>query len=963
MRPAASMGVVLLMAAACGGSNQKAPPFIPAKAVAPAPPPAPLDADGHLPATAVPERYRVSLRVDPSQERFAGVASIDVKLPAPTSHVVLNARDMQVVRATVTVGARAVAPAIRWRPAPGTDRNEELVLTFDEPLPAGAATLEIAYEAPFAPDLAGLYRVEQDGRRYVYSQFEATDARRAMPCFDEPGYKTPFEITVTAPKGLAAFSNAPEVSASNEDAMVVHRFAPTPPLTTYLVAVAVGDFDVAEGRKAPVPIRVITPKGQGGQVSAALEAADALVTQLSSYFGMPYPYAKLDLVAVPDLSAGAMENAGLLTFRSSLIVLDPGHATTGLRRQQAVVIAHELAHQWFGDLVTMRWWDDLWLNEGFATWAEEMAVDAWQPSFGATLDARVSIGHVMDEDALSTARAVRQPVHSALEAEQAFDGLTYDKGAAVLRMIERWLGPVTFRRGVQRYLREAAWKNARAEDLFKALDYVSGEQVEPFASAFLDHAGVPEVFARTVCNGGKAGVELRQGRWLPLGEPAPASPLDGADATWTLPVCVAEEGRKGAACFTVGKEPITRELGPGCPAWLHPNADQIGYYRFVVDAPQLIALARAGRALDPVQRVSVVSNAWAGVRAGELAPSALLDVLKAFDGETDRRVLGEIVSVLHDVRESLVDDSVSDRYRKFVAARIGPRKRELKWEAPPGPEDEERTIERQSVLFAMGDLARDEATLTEAETYAEKWLKDPSKVPGDVAAVAVPLASTRAGKARLAELEDFASHAGSIEQRAIVEGAMGAFEDPAVLFEAFDYALGGGVRLSEMRHVFGAARGLPRGARRALRLGEGELAEDPRAPAELLRLESARRRGRHLLHSVPALRRPGVLRRGREAHRGDDPRPRRVDGGLGPLRRPPRARLVRPLPVPPGEGALSQRSPVTNAIPTSKKMPAATRLVAFGGSSLPAWLPTIVAIATTAQRAAVEAKKTVNGAR
>ena len=704
-----------------------------------------------------------------------------------------------------------MAPAIALRPAPGTDRNEELVLTFAEPLPAGPATLEIAYDAPFAPDLAGLYRVDQDGRTYVFSQFEATDARRAMPCFDEPGYKTPFEVTITAPAALAAFSNAREASVSNAGGMAVHRFEPTPPLPTYLVALAVGDYDVAEGRKAPVPIRVITPKGQAGQVASALEAADALVTQLSSYFAIPYPYAKLDLVAVPDLAAGAMENAGLLTFRSSLLVLDPGHATTGLRRTQAIVIAHELAHQWFGDLVTMRWWDDLWLNEGFATWAEAMAVDAWQPSFGATVEARGSIGHIMDEDALSTARAVRQPVHSALEAEQSFDGLTYDKGAAVLRMIERWLGPDTFRRGVQRYLHEAAWKTARADDLFRALDYVSGERVEPFAGAFLDHAGVPEVFARSVCKGGKASVELRQGRWAPLGEPAPASPLDGADASWTLPVCVAAEGRKGAACFTVGKDPITRELGPGCPAWVHPNADQVGYYRFVVDPAQLLALARAGRALDPVQRVSVVSNAWAAVRAGELAPGALLDVLRAFDGETDRRVLGEIVSVLREVGESLVDDPVRDRYRKFVAARLSARKRDLKWEPPPGPDDDERTMERQNVLYAMGDLARDEATLVEAETYAEKWLKDPAKVPGDVAAVAVPLASRRASKARLAELEDFAARATSVEQRAIAEGAMGGFDDPAVLFEAFDHAIGGAVKLSELRHVFGAAIGNPAG--------------------------------------------------------------------------------------------------------------------------------------------------------
>jgi alanyl aminopeptidase len=792
----------LLVAGACVGSTPAGPPLAPQRAPVAAPPAPPPDVDGHLPPTAAPQRYRVTLRLDPSKERFSGAVSIDVTVPAPTWNVVLNGRGLNVTRATASVGPRSLAATVASRLSPDSTTPDELVLTFGEPLPAGSATLAIEYDAPFAPDLAGVYRVEQGGRSYVFSQFETADARRAMPCFDEPEYKTPYEVTVAAPRGVVALSNAPEVAADDgPDGTSVHRFAPTPPLPSYLVAVAVGDFDIAEGRRSPVPIRVITTKGHGNQVAAALEATDGLVTKLAEYFAMPYPFAKLDLVAVPDLSAGAMENPGLLTFRETLLVQDPARSTTGLRRAQAVTIAHELAHQWVGDLVTMRWWDDLWLNEGFATWAEAMAVDAWQPSFGATLDEIGGLGHVMDADGLASARAVRQPVRSVSEADEAFDTLTYDKGAAVLRMIERWMGPDTFRRGVQRYLRENAWKTAQAGDLFHALDYVSTERVEPFASPFLDHAGVPEVFARKVCTAGKSTLELRQERWVPLGEPAAPASTQGS---WAVPVCVAVEGHKEAACFTLGQEPIARELGPGCPAWFHPNADGVGYYRFALDGGQMLALARAGRALDPMQRLGVVSNAWAAVRAGALDPSALLDVLRAFDGESDRRVLSEIGSVVRSVDDALVDDAVRDRYARFVAARFGATKRSLGWKAAPGDTDD-RAIVRQTVLSAMGDVAHDEATLTEAEGYARKWLHDPSSIPSDVAAVAVPMASMRAGKERLDALRAFAKQTESIQDRVVALRAMGSFEDPAVLFEAFDAATGGEVKLSELRHVFGAA--------------------------------------------------------------------------------------------------------------------------------------------------------------
>jgi aminopeptidase N len=773
--------------------------------------------DGRLPVTVVPERYRLELRIDPAQPRFSGVTTIDVTAREPTWHVVLNARGMSVLRASARVGGAEIAAAVTQRAASGGVEPEEMVMTFARPIPAGRASLDIAYDAPFAPDLAGLYRVSEGDAFYAYTQFESTDARRAFPCFDEPGFKVPYDVAITAPKSTMALANAPETAREpTSDGMVTHRFQTTPPLPSYLLAFAVGPFDVAEGPRVPFPIRVITTKGRAGLAALAIEAATALVAKLGDYFGIPYPFAKLDLVAVPDFAAGAMENPGLLTFRDVLLLLDPERATTALRQTQAAVIAHELAHQWFGDLVTMQWWDDLWLNEGFATWAEAKMIDAWKPSFNASLGAIAGAGHVMDGDALESARAVRQPVRSRSDAMEAFDGVTYEKGAAVLRMLEGWLGTETFRRGVQQYLRKNAWKNARADDLFDALEYVSTEKVGPLASGFLDQPGVPEVVSSFTCNGGRSVLDLRQSEWRPLG--GSLRPR----RSWTIPVCVANDADKARSCFTLGSDPLVRELGPRCPAWVYPNADQGGYYRVVVDRAKLLLLARSGRSLDVKDRLGLVLNAWAGVRQGAIEPEVLFDLLQAFDGEPNRVVVEEVIGVLRGVDQALVDDASRPAFRRFLAARLIGRKRRLGWgggegkpsAAAEGLGDDDARLERQGVLRALGEMGGDRATLDEAERYAARWLKDPANVPGDTAAVAVPLASVRAGASRLEELRAAVRRTSSPEDRAIGIRAMGSFEDASVLTRALDLALGDELRLSELRYLFGAAS--DRAARRAV---------------------------------------------------------------------------------------------------------------------------------------------------
>ena len=801
------------MLAACGGeppapssaANVTSTTLASPTATANAPPP-PRD-DGRLPVTATPERYAIALTIDPTQPRFSGTATIMVVVPQPTSFLVMHARGMRIASASAAQGETRTTASTATRMAHGGLHEDELVLSFAQPLAKGKATIEITYDAPFAEDLAGLYRVKDGERWYAFTQFEATDARRAFPCFDEPGFKTAYDIAITSPKGMIAVANAPETLHKDAGAMTTFGFATTRPLPSYLVAFAVGDFDIKTGTTSPVPIRLVSTKGKAKLGDLALEATAALVARLGAYFDVRYPYEKLDIVAVPEFAAGAMENPGLVTFREELLLLDPQTATTSLRRAQAEVIAHELAHQWFGDLVTMQWWDDLWLNEGFATWAEQKIVDQWKPSFGARLEAVAGIQGVMDVDALHSARAIREPVHSTGEAMEAFDGITYQKGAGVLRMIEQWIGEETFQKGVRDYIHANAWKNAKAEDLLRALDLASNKDVSKLASGFLDHAGVPNLLVTTTCDAQKkaVSVSLKQTPWKPLGA---MQDDKSRDVKWTVPVCMVAEGaapKSAKVCATIGPDASTKELaGAKCPAWVYPNANEAGYYRFALEPKSLAALVKSHESLDVASRIGLASNLWAQVRAGALTPDAYLDLLPSFDRDTDRHVINVVVGSLYGMRTSLVEEPALTGFRAYVAARLAPHR--LGFEAPRNAkESEDRALLRRTILNALGELAEDDATLREADALTQKWLKDPSSMTGDTAQTAVELGSRRAGVERLDSLRAAAKSAKTPQDRIIALRGMGSFGDADVLKKALDLMLTEEVRVHEIRHVLGSA--------------------------------------------------------------------------------------------------------------------------------------------------------------
>ncbi|HVH47610.1 MAG TPA: M1 family metallopeptidase, partial [Labilithrix sp.] len=799
--------VASLLLLACPGSApapiQTRPPAV--VDVTPLPEPR---ADGRLPPLASPLSYSIDFDIDPDKTRFSGVVRIELDVPRKTSFVVLHGHDIDVKVARVLLAPplpTAIA-TVSTRTARGGTSPEELVLAFPAALPPGRATLEIEYEAPFDDSLAGLYRSKAGGASYAFTQFEPTDARRAFPCFDEPAFKVPFDVTVTVPKPMIAVANAPESSREELGDKTRFRFARTQPLPTYLVALAVGDLEIKEAtRFSKPPIRIVTTKGKSGMGSLGLEATSGIVDTLARWFGMPYPYDKLDIVAVPDFRSGAMENPGLVTFREERLLLDPARAPLEARRTQALIIAHELAHQWFGDLVTASWWNDLWLNEGMATWMEARAVDTWRPSFGARVDAVVAAHNVMDVDGLVSARAVRQPVVSAGDAQEAFDGITYEKGAALLTTIEKWIGEDAFQRGVREYLRENAFKSVQADRLLSALDRASGKDVTQMASSYLDKPGVPEVSARLECEPrGRWHMELGAQPWRPLGSKLP----EESEHAWTIPVCVRPQGEKKDTCTDLVAGAPSLVAGQGrCPTFVFPNS-AASYYRFSLSEKDFVRLAENRRELDLSARLSLLSNAWASVRSGQLDPKAMLKVLPAFDDDGARQVVDQLVGILASMSDTVVDDDSRSAFRTFALGRLTKRKKALGWTPPPkGDPSGDEPLTRASVLSAMGDIAEDDTTLREADELATRWLADPASATPPMSASTLALASRRASEARIAALVAATKAAKTRDDRIAALRALGGFDDPALLERALDTTLDDEVHANEIRYVLGAAFG------------------------------------------------------------------------------------------------------------------------------------------------------------
>jgi alanyl aminopeptidase len=765
------------------------------------PVPPPRD-DGRLPALVRLTRYDLDLAVDPSLPTFGGAASFDLSVPEPTAHVVLHARDLTVESAVVEQGGERFEATTTTRRAHGArEAAEELVVSLPHSLRAGAARLVVRYRGTFNPELSGLYRVQVDGRWYAFTDFEPADARRAFPCFDEPSFKVPVRVRLTVPQDVGAFANMPESSRADDAAAHTRAvlFDETPPLPSYLVAFAVGPFDVLDGPSAPVPVRVLAPRGRSALGAYAARVAGEHLGLLARYFDRPYPFPKLDLVAVPDFQSGAMENPGLITFRDTALLLDEPRASARSRYYTASIVAHELAHQWFGNLVTMAWWDDLWLNEGFANWMGTRVMDAWQPALGARLESRGGSAWARHADALPTAHAVRQPVTSTGDAMASFDATTYNKGAAVIGMIEAWIGEDPFREGIRAYLRDHAGGNATAADLLAALAASSHQEVAPVAESFLDQVGVPLVRAALDCGAGHPPrVTLTQSRFRYRAETG--------DATrWRIPVCVRFEAgaRPHTQCTVLAEATATVALEAArCPRWIDPNADGTGYYVSATGPTNTRALLRTDGALDTGGQLDLLSNLESLVIAGAVPVTTWLEALGRLAQTPDGHLHERVADSMFLVRRWLVDDANRAAFQHWAARVLVPLERALGWRTHPGDFDVRRNA-RRSVLSALGMLTDDFNARTQAEAIAEEYLRTPGTVEMEMATVALPVSSRHEGEARFNALLAALPRAATPQDRSLILGAMTTFDNPALVQRAWGLSLGEGIRVVDFRALFG----------------------------------------------------------------------------------------------------------------------------------------------------------------
>jgi puromycin-sensitive aminopeptidase len=691
-----------------------------------------------LPTDVRPSSYEIFLDPDLDAGRFRGTVTIALNLDRPHASITLHASDMKIERVAATYANCDVTGRAKLERV-----HETAVLTFPRPLPAGEVSLTIGYSAELNKHLRGFYAASADGRRYAFTQCEAADARRVLPCFDEPAFKARFRTSVKVRDGETAVSNSPVEREEEVPGGRIIHFAETPRLSTYLLAVCVGPLEASPVRMlGSTPIRVWHVPGKGAMTEFSLEAAAESLRRLEEYFDIPYPYGKLDLIAAPDFEAGAMENAGCVLFRETLLLLDPATASLDEYKHAGEVIAHELAHMWYGDLVTMAWWDDLWLNEAFATWMAYKVVDDWRPEWRMWQSFEHDRSRALALDALTNTHPIYAEVKSVAQATENFDAITYEKGAAVVRMLEHYLGADDFRAGVRRYMRKHRESNAVAADLWSALEEASGKEVTRVAQSWIEQAGFP-LLVMTPAPGAPEGVlRVRQERFFA----DPRVPADRRRARWPVPLGIKWRGLDGRSteAFLVDKASSTITLPRAAQlTWYFGNTAAGGFYRVLHDvADRTALLANLNEALTSVERLTLVGDQWALVRAGRATIDAFLDVADALGEETDYDVLDGLSSPLAFVEDAIAapDAACQTEFRAWIARRFGPDLARLGWSPAPDENDPTR-LRRAALVRIVGGVAEEASALAEARRRLDGYLADRSSLDANLADPVVSLAA------------------------------------------------------------------------------------------------------------------------------------------------------------------------------------------------------------------------------
>lgn len=724
-----------------------------------------------LPHTVLPIYYDISIRPDLSTKLFSGTETITAHLLRPAAAIELDALGLAFQSASVASRGTWQAAGVALDP-----QRQIATLELPAPVPAGPIKVHIAFSGRLDDLARGFYVAEADGREYAATQFEPADARRAFPCFDEPEYKAAFSITVVAPQHDQVISNGGLISSvpGPKPGMRTVRFAPSPRMATYLVAIAIGKFRCVRGGADGVPIRVCTPPEEISRADFALRAAEHYLRYYDAYFKLQYPFGKLDLIAIPG-QRGAMENTAAIFFNTSMLLVSQRDATQ--------TIAHEIAHQWFGDMVTMRWWNDIWLNEGLATWMARKALVAWVGARGnlQTIPALSAAGPWA-----GGAPAVRRFVLDPREALGDVES-SYLKPAAVLRMVEAYEGASAFRKGIVLYLRKHEFGNATGPDFWSAEAGVSGLPISEVMDSFLDQSGTPIVAIETSCRNGTETLVLSQRRLAA----APGSPAAGVGQLWTIPVGLKlpEDHNGTRTRYLLLRRREQTFHWRGCAPWVFANSGGDGYYVSDYAGRELSRVARSAKeALTPAERAVLVANAWSMVQTGQEPAPVYMDLADSLRQDDSPVVWEELLTAATAIWDKLITAADRRSYESWVRNWLRPEATRLGWVPSPTESSAVRQL-RISLLSSLGRLGKDPQTLQRARRLARQYLDNPSSLPPDIGRLSLSLAASGSGE-RL--FRTFLSRAESAHSRGVYGEywvTLGDFEEPALVHRALDLSV------------------------------------------------------------------------------------------------------------------------------------------------------------------------------
>lgn len=747
-----------------------------------------------LPRTVVPTRYDLCLEPDLATAAFTGEVLIAVTVHEPTAEVWLNAAELEVPGAWAENDSRPAQAATVTLDA----ATERCRLAFARPLQPGPHRLRLTFRGTLNDKLRGAYRSKYkdaagNTRWLAATQFEPTDARRTFPCWDEPGFKAIFATTLVIDPALTAVSNTRVVSEQVVGGRKVVRFADTIPMSTYLVAYVVGGLEATEPvMVGPTPLRVWCVPGKRRLASVAQQIGAFSLRFYEDYYGRPYPGDKLDLLAIPDFASGAMENLGAITFRETALLVDEASATHAELERVADVVAHENAHMWFGDLVTMAWWNGLWLNEAFATFLEMVAVDAWKPEWQRWTTFGVSRAAALVVDGLHSTRPIEYPVEAPHDADAMFDVLTYEKGASVLRMVEQYFGEEVFRAGVRDYLHKHAYGNTETGDLWLALAEASGQPVPAIMDGWVFRPGYPLVSARL--EGRTLLLSQQRFTYLPL--PARTPPQ-----RWHVPVQVRVEAGGVSATHRLmltGGE--TRVDLPGEFSAVLVNEGGHGFYRVHYSAELLERLLqRVPDGLGAIERFNLVNDSWAAAQAGLMPLAEYLGLTAWFRGERDKNVWAVLLGSFHALHR-LLDAADRPRLEALVRDRAGPALADFGW-APRSGESELTRQLRGELVRGLGTLGNDPAVQTRAAEVYARAARDPASVEANVLAAVIPVLAQAGDAARYDEfLHRFRDAATPQEEQRYLY-ALAAFRQPELLEQTLARTVTGEFRTQDAPYL------------------------------------------------------------------------------------------------------------------------------------------------------------------